>query len=133
MKAQPSVVTSSFDPAGSSAELGSICLRPLPPIIVMAHGLGGTREVRLDAFAERRRSRLLEGDFNQPGRQENERREKMLINSPVTAIRVAPAFARLTVEKKEFRDGVIEAAIALAGDGYAPRTCRLATALRRKP
>lgn len=39
MKAQPSVVTSSFDPAGSSAELGSICLRPLPPIIVMAHGL----------------------------------------------------------------------------------------------
>lgn len=67
------------------------------PVIVMAHGLGGTREMRLDAFAERFCAAgyaCLVFDYRHFGSSEGEPRQLLDVQKQLQDWKAAAAFAR---------------------------------------
>lgn len=85
------------------------------PVIVMAHGLGGVREMRLDAFAERFVAAgytCLVFDYRHFGASEGEPRELLSVRRQRADWRAAVAYARRL-------DGVDPARVVLWGTSFS--------------
>lgn len=85
------------------------------PVVVMAHGLGGVREMRLDAFAERFVAAgyaCLVFDYRHFGASEGEPRELLSVRRQRADWRAAVAFARRL-------DGVDPARVVLWGTSFS--------------
>jgi uncharacterized protein len=94
-----------YRPAGASA----------PPLLVMAHGLGGVRTMRLDAYAERFTAAgyaCLVFDYRNFGDSEGEPRQVLDIERQLADWAAAVAYARAL-------DGIDHDRIALWGTSFA--------------